>query len=52
MFGLLGAIYKVVTHLHALEVAGTWLVKGGRLLFHSNAGFLGLNVLMNHIGLN
>jgi hypothetical protein len=52
MFGLLGSVYRVVAHLHALQVAGSWLVKAGRFLFHSNAGFLGLSALMNHIGLN
>ena len=49
---LFGTIFRVVSHLHTLQVAATWLFKGSKALFHSNLGFLGLSSLMNHIGLN
>ncbi len=56
MLTVFGTIYKVVAHLHTLEVATSWLVKGGKFvfhgLFHSNVGFLGLSALMSHLGLN
>jgi len=52
MLSIFGTVFKVVSHLHTLEVATSWLLKGTKVLFHSNVGFLGLSSLMNHLGLN
>jgi hypothetical protein len=52
MFTIFGTIFKVVAHLHTLQVAATWLARGTKVLFHSNVGFLGLSSLMSHLGLN
>lgn len=52
MLTIFGTIFKVVSHLHTLQVAATWLIKGAKFLFHSNVGFLGLSSLMSHLGLN
>jgi hypothetical protein len=52
MLSVFGTVFKVVSHLHTIEVAGSWLIKGTKLLFHSNVGFLGLSSLMSHLGLN
>jgi hypothetical protein len=52
MLSLFTNVYKVVSHLHTMEVAAQWAIKGGRALFHSNLGFLGLSTLLNHIGIN
>jgi hypothetical protein len=52
MLTVFGTIFKVVSHLHTLEVATSWLLRGTKALFHSNVGFLGLSALMSHLGLN
>ncbi len=52
MLSVFGTIFKVVAHLHTLQVAAAWLIKGSKVLFHSNVGFLGLSSLMSHFGLN
>ena len=52
MFSIFTTILKVVSHLHTVQIAATWLVKGAKFLFHSNMGFLGLSSLMSHLGLN
>ena len=52
MFSIFTTILKVVSHLHTVQIAATWLVKGAKFLFHSNMGFLGLSSLMSHFGLN
>jgi len=52
MLSVFGTIFKVVAHLHTMEVAASWFVKGAKVLFHSNVGFLGLSSLMSHLGLN
>ena len=52
MLSVFGTVFKVVSHLHTLEVATSWLLKGTKVLFHSNIGFLGLSSLMSHLGLN
>ena len=52
MLSVFGTIFRVIAHLHTLQVATTWLLKGTKVLFHSNVGFLGLSSLMSHLGLN
>jgi hypothetical protein len=52
MLSVFTNVWKLVSHLHTFEVAGLWLLRGGKAVFHSNMGFLGLSVLLNHLGIN
>jgi len=52
VFSLLNGAFRVIAHLHTLEVAGRWLLKGGHALMHSNFGLLGIDRLLSHFGIN
>ena len=52
MFAIFNTVFRVITHVHALEVAGRWLWKGGQAMMHSNFGLLGIDRLLSHLGIN
>jgi len=52
VFALLNGAFKVITHIHTLEVAGRWLIKGFHVLSHSNWGLLGIDRILSHFGVN
>jgi hypothetical protein len=52
VFAIFNGAFKVIAHLHTLEVAGRWLLKGGHALAHSNWGLLGIDRLLSHFGIN
>ena len=52
VFAIFNTVFRVITHVHALEVAGRWLWKGGQALMHSNFGLLGIDRLLSHLGIN
>ena len=52
VFSLLNGAFKVIAHLHSLELAGRWLLKGGQAMAHSNFGLLGIDRILSHFGIN
>ena len=51
MFSILNGLFRVIAHLHTLEVAGRWLIQGGHALMHSNFGLLGIDRILSHLGI-
>jgi hypothetical protein len=52
MFAIFNGAFRLISHLHTFEVAGRWLVRGGKALMHSNFGLLGIDRILSHFGVN
>lgn len=52
VFTLFNTVFRLIAHVHTLEVAGRWLWRGVHAIAHSNFGLLGIDRLLSHLGIN